>query len=142
MMIGDTNERALSFGPFHLFPRQRQLLQSGNPLRLGSRAFDLLVMLTGRAGQVVGKEELLSAAWPGTFVEDTSLRVHIAALRKALGDDHAASRYIINVPGRGYAFVARIVDETTLTPEHSRSPSTTPRPLLPRVSGRVIGNLV
>jgi DNA-binding winged helix-turn-helix (wHTH) protein len=49
-------------------------------LRLGSRTLDLLV---ARVGQVVGKEELIAAAWPGIFVEETGPRVHIAASRKA-----------------------------------------------------------
>ncbi|WP_425258824.1 ATP-binding protein [Rubrivivax sp. RP6-9] len=98
----------LRFGPFTLLPAQRVLLEAGQPLRLGSRAFDLLVLLVSRAGEVVPNAELLAAAWPNRVVEDGSLRVHIAALRKALGEGHQGQRYISNVPLRGYCFVAPV----------------------------------
>lgn len=101
-------EGALSFGPFRLVRSQKLLLEGERPLRLGSRAFDILTLLAERAGEVVSKEDLIGHAWPNTVVEENSLRVHIAALRRALGDGHAGLRYISNVPGRGYCFVAPV----------------------------------
>ncbi len=62
--------------------------------------------LVGRAGEVVSKDELVARVWPGVFVEDGNLRVHIAALRQALGDGQAGRRFIVTIPGRGYSFVA------------------------------------
>jgi DNA-binding winged helix-turn-helix (wHTH) protein len=93
------NDQVVSFGVFELFPPRRLLLKAGRPLPLGSRAFDILNVLIERAGEIVSKDELISRVWPETFVEETNLRVHIAALRKVLFDDQFNS-YITNVPGR------------------------------------------
>ena len=78
------------------------------PVKLGSRALDILRLLVSRAGDVVPKNELLAYAWPGLVVEEINLRVHIAEIRKALGDGKAGARYITNVPSRGYCFVAPV----------------------------------
>ena len=78
------------------------------PVKLGSRALDILRLLVSRAGEVVPKNELLAYAWPGLVVEEISLRVHIAEIRKALGDGKAGARYVTNVPSRGYCFVAPV----------------------------------
>lgn len=102
------------FGSFRLLPAQRLLLEGESPVQLGSRAFDLLVALVERAGQVLGKQELLAAAWPGRIVEDNTLRVHIAALRRTLkrarcgADSERDGDCIVNVPGRGYCLVAPV----------------------------------
>jgi predicted ATPase/DNA-binding winged helix-turn-helix (wHTH) protein len=77
-------------------------------VRLGSRAIELLVALVERAGEVVGKNELMAYIWPDTIVEENNLRVHITALRKCLGDGQGGARYIVNVAGRGYCFVAPV----------------------------------
>ncbi|KWT82577.1 Signal transduction response regulator [Variovorax sp. WDL1] len=102
-------EDMLSFGPFRLLPAQKLLLEGERQLRLGSRAFDILGALACRAGEVLSKEELIAHAWPDTVVEESSLRVGIAALRRALGDGREGVRYIANIPGRGYCFVAPVV---------------------------------
>jgi DNA-binding winged helix-turn-helix (wHTH) protein/DNA-binding MarR family transcriptional regulator len=94
------------FGPFRLCPFARVLKKADRPVKLGSRAFDILLVLVQRAGEVVGHKELVARVWPGVFVEEVSLRVHIAALRKALDTGEAGARYLINVRGRGYCFVA------------------------------------
>jgi predicted ATPase/class 3 adenylate cyclase/DNA-binding winged helix-turn-helix (wHTH) protein len=97
------------FGPFRLLPAQRLLLRDeGEPPHVGSRALDLLIALVERAGETITKDELISRAWPDTRVDEGGLRVHIAALRRALGDGRAGNRYIINNPGRGYTFVAPV----------------------------------
>src|SRR6266581_1107349 len=115
------NGRATSFGPFLLLAEERLLLEGDRPVRLGSRAFDILVFLIERAGEVVGKEELITRVWPQTFVEEANLKIQVSALRRALGDGQGGNRYIVTVIGRGYNFVA---------PVHIDEPSR-PRPTSP-----------
>jgi DNA-binding winged helix-turn-helix (wHTH) protein len=98
----------VSFGPFCLHDKSRLLERDGVAIKLGSRAMDILQLLVSRAGEVVTKDELMAHGWPGLFVNETSLRVQIAELRKALGDGKAGARYIANVPSRGYCFVAPV----------------------------------
>jgi predicted ATPase/DNA-binding winged helix-turn-helix (wHTH) protein len=102
----DDHEQALTFGPFQFYRNRKMLLENGRVVRLGSRAVELLVALVERAGEVVGKNELMAYVWPDTVVEENNLRVHIASLRKCLGEGQAGARYIVNVAGRGYCFVA------------------------------------
>jgi len=87
------------------------LLDDGKPLRLGSRAFDILVALIERAGQTIPRDQLIARTWPDTVVDEGALRVHVGALRKALGDGRGGSRFIANIPGRGYTFVAPVTRE-------------------------------
>src|SRR5229473_1327873 len=105
--------RTFSFGPFHLIPTQRLLLEAGKPVRLGSRALDILIALVERHGELLSKEELMARVWPKMFVEPANLTVHVAALRRVLGDGRNGNRYLVNIPGRGYRFVApvRVADE-------------------------------
>jgi predicted ATPase/DNA-binding winged helix-turn-helix (wHTH) protein len=100
--------RSVAFGPFRLFAVERLLLKDGVALPVSSRALDILMLLVERAGEVVGKKDLIARAWPNLTVDESSLRVHIAGLRKALGDGRAGARYVTNVPGRGYCFVAPV----------------------------------
>src|SRR5216684_5102483 len=102
------DEHAISFGPYRLLAAQRLLLERDQPVRLGSRAFDILAALVERAGEVVGKEQLIARAWPQTFVEEANLKIQVSALRRALGDGQGGNRYVITVPGRGYNFVAPV----------------------------------
>jgi predicted ATPase/DNA-binding winged helix-turn-helix (wHTH) protein len=128
-----------AFGSFRLMPTQRTLLDGGRPLHLGSRALDILVMLVERAGATVPKDELITRVWPDTTVDDASLRVHIAALRKALGDGRSGNRFIANVPGRGYAFVASAVREQTqplVVPPRRQVPGNDIPASLTRIIGR------
>src|SRR5437763_2422489 len=99
---------AIAFGPFRLLAAQRLLLEGDQPVRLGSRAFDILATLLERPGDVIGKDELISRTWPKTFVEDANLKIQISALRRALGDGQGGRRYIATIPGRGYNFVAPV----------------------------------
>jgi len=99
----------LRFGPFELLSSKRQLRRNGVTLLLGSRAFDILVYLAERPGEVIGKNELIDHVWSNVTVEEVSLRVHVAAIRKALGDGRCGNRYIANVKGRGYLFVGSVV---------------------------------
>jgi predicted ATPase/DNA-binding winged helix-turn-helix (wHTH) protein len=138
------SERRYTFGKFELIPDRRLLLGADQrPIRVGGRAFDLLVALVERAGEIVGREELIAAAWPNTVaVGDTSLRVHIAALRKALGEDgedHASPKLITNVQGRGYCFVAPLTGKPPPDLVPSVPPPTPAKRSLPQLVGRVIG---
>jgi DNA-binding winged helix-turn-helix (wHTH) protein len=103
------------FGQFRLFPTQRLLTEADKPVRLGSRAFDILVALLERPGELVTKEELMARVWPNTFVAPANLAVHISALRRALGDRREGNRYVLNIPGRGYRFVAPVTVEKDVT---------------------------
>jgi DNA-binding winged helix-turn-helix (wHTH) protein len=104
--ISRVTGHAICFGPFRLLPLQRLLLKDDEEVRLGSRAFDILVALTERPGQLISQNELMARVWPGIFVVPANLTVHITALRRALGDGVDGNRFVVNVPGRGYCFTA------------------------------------
>jgi hypothetical protein len=89
-----------AFGPFRLIPNQRILFEDGKPLRLGSRALDILVTLVESAGETIRNDQLIARTGPETVVAENTLRVHVAALRKALGDGRVGKRYI-KQPGPG-----------------------------------------
>jgi predicted ATPase/DNA-binding winged helix-turn-helix (wHTH) protein len=99
---------AIAFGPFRLFPTRRLLLEGEKTVHLGSRAFDILISLVERPGELVAKDELMARVWPGTFVEQGNLAVQVAALRRALREGEMGNRYLANIPGRGYRFVAPV----------------------------------
>jgi len=96
------------FGAFRLVRQARQLCLGAAPVRLGGRALALLFVLVERAGEVVSRAQLERLIWPNSIVEDSCLRVQVGALRKALGEGAGEARYIANVPGRGYSFVAPV----------------------------------
>lgn len=131
-------EQAVLFGPYRVYPRQRLVMDADRPLRLSGRALDILLALLDNAGNVVGKHALISRVWPTTVVEDSNLRVHMAALRKALGDGQAGQRYIVTVAQRGYSFVAPVTLESI-----QRQPDAGPRNLashnLPVRRSRLLG---
>ena len=108
----------VSFGPFRLLPTQFLLLEGDHPVRLGSRALEILIVLLERPGDLVSKQELMARVWPDVFVEPTNLTVHICALRRALRDGRDGNRFIINIPGRGYGFVAPV--EASFVPRGKR----------------------
>ncbi|WP_420737741.1 winged helix-turn-helix domain-containing protein [Bradyrhizobium japonicum] len=98
----------LSFGPFHLIPTQFLLLEGDKPVSIGSRALELLIALLERRGELVSKQDLMARVWPNVFVEPANLTVHMSALRRALRDGRDGNRFIVNIPGRGYCFVASV----------------------------------
>ena len=106
--VNGTAPGAILFGPFRLVPAQRLLLHAGNPVRLGSRALDILTALLDRPGEIVTKVELISRVWPDTHVEEGNLKVQMAVLRRVLGDGKDGARYIATDTGRGYRFVAPV----------------------------------
>ena len=108
------------FGNCRFTPARQSLLCGDIPIRLGSRAMDLLHALVRRPGQVVNKNELLNAAWPNLFVEESNLKVNIAALRRALQANGIDVPCIATVPGRGYRFIAPL---TVLGPREATLPA-------------------
>jgi DNA-binding winged helix-turn-helix (wHTH) protein len=132
-------EPAISFGPYPLVATRRLLLEGDKPVRLGSHAFDILTALVERAGEVVGKEELIARAWPTTFVDEANLKIQVSALPRALGDGQGDNRYVVTVIGRGYNFVAPVRKEEPS--RASPSPTIAPAALhnLPFATTRVIG---
>jgi len=110
------NSIRVQFGPFELRTAERTLKRAGETIPLGARAFDILAALVEKPGQTVSKSELIAKVWPDVTVEDGNLRVHVSALRKALGDGQFGSKYIANVQGRGYSFVAPVSWHGTETP--------------------------
>jgi predicted ATPase/DNA-binding winged helix-turn-helix (wHTH) protein len=127
----------LAFGEFELAPAARTLWRSGSPVKLGSRAFDILIALASRPGEVLSRYELTQLVWHGAAVDETAVRVGVSAVRKALGDD--GKRYVATVPGRGYCFVLSVAP-----PMGRSSPATVKRePLrpqrLPTQIARVVG---
>src|SRR5246127_5156205 len=104
-----TVHKKLRFAPFELSSRERVLRRGNEVLPLGSRALDILIYLAERPGEVIAKQELIDHVWSGVTVEEVSLRVHVAAIRKALGDGQFGNRYIANIKGRGYSFVGAVV---------------------------------
>ena len=100
----------ISFERYVIRPSQRDVLVDGTSVRLGGRAFDVLITLVERRDRVVSKHELLDLVWPGMIVEENNLQVHISTLRKLLGP-----QVIATIPGRGYRFTA-VLDTTTVAP--------------------------
>jgi DNA-binding winged helix-turn-helix (wHTH) protein len=98
----------ISFGVFRLLPTQFLLLEGDNPVPLGSRALEILIVLLERPGELVSKQELMARVWPNIFVEPANLTVHISGLRRMLRDGRDGNRFIVNIPGRGYRFVAPV----------------------------------
>jgi TolB-like protein/DNA-binding winged helix-turn-helix (wHTH) protein/Flp pilus assembly protein TadD len=105
MRLTDEALGAVEFGRFRLLPHRRDLRADGVAIELGSRAFDILMLLIEARGGLVSKDEFLSRVWPDTVVEENNLVVQISALRKALGEDRD---FIRTVSGRGYRFVAEV----------------------------------
>ena len=104
-------EVAIEFGRFRVLLRQRQLLADGAPVELGTRAFDLLLVLLEADGALVTKKELLSQVWLGIVVSEENLKVQIGHLRKALGADRNLIRTEF---GRGYRFIGMLRSKTTV----------------------------
>lgn len=101
-----SDDRIFLFGPCCLIVGRRELLIEDRPVPLGNRAFDLLMALIEQPGQVVSKDELMAAVWPGVFVEENNLTTQISTLRRVLNDGTGGRRYIVTAPARGYCFVA------------------------------------
>jgi predicted ATPase/DNA-binding winged helix-turn-helix (wHTH) protein len=134
--IGLPSAIRFRFGPFELNVVERSLRKAHQVLPLGGRAYDILIALLENAGEVVGKDELIARAWPDVTVEEGSLRVHLSALRKALGDGQFGNKYIANIQGQGYSFIAPVA---RLPAGHGRSSASAGLSNLPPALGRMVG---
>jgi predicted ATPase/DNA-binding winged helix-turn-helix (wHTH) protein len=121
-VTGSSAQDIFVFGPFLLHAAQRRIERNGSPIQLSDRAFDILLTLIIQAGTVVSKSDLMASAWPGVNVDEGSLRVHVAALRKALGDGRAGAKYLSTVSGQGYCFVGSVSRRESAEPAPVRSP--------------------
>ncbi len=106
------------FGGFRFDGLRRQLRDAeGKLLELPARSVDALLFFLERRGQDVSKDQLMKALWPDTIVEENNLNQAIFALRRALGDDATAPRFVMTLPGRGYRFIGEL--ETPQPQAHS-----------------------
>jgi len=138
-MIGADDE-IVSFGPFRLSSARRTLMRDGVPVTLGDRALDLLIALVERAGAVVSQRELIALVWRGLVVTPGNLRVHVSALRKALGCVDRDVRYIENVTGQGYCFVAPVIRGVAAAEAMAQFPDAARKRLaLPSRLARMVG---
>ncbi|HEV2861036.1 MAG TPA: winged helix-turn-helix domain-containing protein [Pyrinomonadaceae bacterium] len=102
----DTGRRIYEFGPFRLDVTERRLRRGPEVKPLADKSFEVLVALLERRGSLISKDELMERVWPDAVVEENQLASNISLLRKALGDDAKAQRYIQTVPKHGYRFRA------------------------------------
>ena len=126
----------LEFGRFRLLIRQRELRSGDKPIALGSRAFDVLLVLLEAHGDLVTKEELLARAWSGIVVEESNIQVQISALRKALGKDR---NLIVTVPLRGYRFTGEVRELSETDSARSAAEAPSPPTNLPAAMSEFIG---
>src|SRR5271156_1948439 len=140
MELATEVRNVISFGPFSLFVAERLLRKADKSIPLGGRALDILIALAERPGEVVTHKELISTAWPDVTVEEANLRFQMTALRKALGDGQDGARYISNVVGRGYCFVALVTRSSAKQPVPVTGIATTERvQKLPPRPTRMVG---
>ncbi|HEX6902384.1 MAG TPA: tetratricopeptide repeat protein [Thermoanaerobaculia bacterium] len=133
-----TERSFYEFDGFRLDPVRRRLLRAGHPVPLTPKAFSILLALIEKRGEVMEKEELIQKVWPDSYVTEANLTQNISSLRKALGERANDHRYVVTVPGRGYSFVADVLEVpreqtgehaiTPLTPDPGPLPAT-PTPL-------------
>src|ERR1700730_2291859 len=134
--VGSPSTIRLRFGPFEVNVADRSLKKANEVIPLGGRAYDILIALLENAGEVVGKVELIARAWPDVTVEEGSLRVHLSAVRKALGDGQFGNKYIASIQGHGYRFIAPV---TRLPADHDRGNASAGMSNLPPALGRMVG---
>ena len=124
----------VTFGPFQLDLDRRTLIHDHVPLKLGSRALDVLCVLASAGGEVVSKEQLMTQVWPNIIVEENNLQVHISAVRKALEEGSGGDSFVVTVPGRGYRLIGLQSDGAT----ERQSTHNAPRPSVPGTSIAVL----
>src|SRR6185369_4847546 len=99
------DSKLYKFDVFCLDPKQRKLLSDNEVVQLSSRAFEMLLLLVQKQGEIVEKSEILDKVWSDSFVEESNLVVHISALRRVLGETRGERKFIETISGRGYSFV-------------------------------------
>src|SRR5262249_46333422 len=123
--MGDPEPRIYAFEDFRLDAADRVLLRNGEVLPLTPKVFDTLLYFVRHHGRVLGKDDLMSAIWPDSFVTENNLSQNISTLRQLLGERRGVNHYIVTVPGRGYRFAGevRTVTEAKSGPEGERGAS-------------------
>ena len=96
----------IRFGRFALDLVERRLTCSDQPVKLSSKALDILCELASANGAVVDKNRIMDKVWPGRVVEENAIQVHVSSLRKALEAGSDGHSYVMTVPGRGYRLLA------------------------------------
>jgi predicted ATPase/DNA-binding winged helix-turn-helix (wHTH) protein len=135
---GMQRSHVITFGQFQLYPSKRLLLRNGQHVELGSRALDVLIALISHAGEVITTRDLVQMVWKGVIVDESCIRVHISALRKALSCPETSTSHVVNIPGRGYSFVTPV----TLVPidgENTAAIQSIPAGELPARLVRMVG---
>ena len=125
-----------SFGSFRVDATERVLERNGTPLKIGTRALDILITLLQRAPEVVSRRDLIRGAWGRLVVDDVALRVQVAALRKLLSDGDSSVNHIANIPGRGYCFAGAVTWSVSEAAARKRPPAA---PRLPREPLLMVG---
>ncbi|MGH9948870.1 MAG: winged helix-turn-helix domain-containing protein, partial [Pyrinomonadaceae bacterium] len=96
------------FDQFRLDTDEETLWRGPERLRMNRRTLGVLSLLVERSGKIVSKQDFFDTVWADTFVEDNSLTVAMASLRKILGDDVHSPKFIENIPRKGYRFIADV----------------------------------
>ena len=110
------SERCFTFGGFQLDLGSGRLSGNAGPIAIAPKALAVLEYLAARPGQLISKDELLGAVWPGVFLGDSALKVCVSEIRRALGDDAKSPRIIETAHRRGYRFIAAITDAPSIAP--------------------------
>jgi DNA-binding winged helix-turn-helix (wHTH) protein/Tol biopolymer transport system component len=121
-LVGTPDSLDYRFGPFRLEVGKRRLWRDDQLVPLTRKAFETLLVLLRRRGQVIEKAELLQSVWPDTFITEETLTQNIATIRRALGDSSEHPRYIATIPRRGYQFIGMVTRDGT-------APKAVPEPL-------------
>lgn len=137
-LIPQPEEQEYAFGMFRLLPQRHLLMRGDQPLPISSRAMDILALLAERRGELVSHQDIIARAWPQTVVEMNNLKVHVAAIRSALGDGKDGARYIATIRGRGYQFVAPVAVRNGRLMRDDPAPKP-PCRKLPALRNRVLG---
>lgn len=103
---------SVTFDEYVIIPQARLLLRAGEPIEVGSRAFDLLLILAHHRGQLVSKQAIIDFVWPSVFVDESNLRFQMVLLRKVLG---ARANLIKTIPGRGYLLAINLPEPAGAT---------------------------
>src|SRR5260370_8584997 len=126
--MSDTAE-IFELGQLRCDALRRSVEREGQPVALAGKAFEIVVVLLERRGEVVDKDALMRQVWPDTAVEENNITVAISALRKALGESPVSPKWIVTIPGPGYSFVGEVpCGPPTTQPRLPIPPTPTPPP--------------
>ncbi len=128
----------ITFAPFSFDPKSRLLSRDGREIPLPPRVVGVLELLLQRAGEIVGRQELIDTIWKDAFVTDTSLAEAVSVLRQALGDDPQSPTFIQTLHRRGYRFVAPVTSVAHVPPPANLEPEAMARPVSPSIAKELL----